>query len=217
METAKIVDEMPDPDEGRGDDQEGENPQGENRILATISDGGPIPIVFVGKQAEVNLEMAPLTAARWLEVILDPEASWSGLLEIALDPGQVKTIASGLANGTLSGEDVAEIHGLLLSIAAGRPWWEVVNIVAVSEEAWGAIGGEMALHGVLPSQVTLAVWLDAAWTLLRRAAAANGQQELSRLVHAIRQKPARESGADMDEAEFLAAAGELRGSLPGVG
>ena len=184
------------------------------RILATIP--GSIDLVFQGNEHSLESRVDDLMADRWLEVLLREDATWQELLGEVLPDQHVVDLADAVVAGLIPTAEVVLVAQNLLTAAAGRPWWETFNILAVAEEAWESIGGELALKGVLPGSVTLGAWLDAAWQLLRQLAGQQGQQSLTQLVSEIKREPFSEGDdGSMDFGAFMTAAGELRGPMPG--
>jgi len=187
-------------------------------ILATIAT--PIRVTFPwdGEALEVFTER--LMADQWLEALLKDELTWGGVLVQVLPDQGMENVVAALLAGSLPAETVTSAGQSLLTVAAGRDWWEVINILAVADETWEALGGELALAGITPERVTLGVWLDAVWLLLRRLWSKHGESELNQLVTEVKRKPVAgdadpEVDGAMDAADFMAAAGELRGRLPG--
>lgn len=186
------------------------------RIIATVQ--ARMVVTFRGRVGSISGSVTDLTADRWLEALLVDDTSWSTLIGDLLPESTVRQLSEWLTSGNIAVDQVAESAKEMLSTAAGRDWWEVFAILAIAEEWWDALGGEMAIKGIVPSQVTIGTWLDAAWLLIRRLAANNGERLLSDIISAVKTKPAEvgaeQEGEEMSFAEFMAAANELRGPLP---
>lgn len=201
------------PPRGRG--AEGEGKAG--CILATIP--SVVPVVIGGESA-FDTYAESLNAARWLEILTSDGVAWHSIIATAIPDEDVILLSNMLISGKISQEEVSSAAKMLLTRISGRNWWEVFGILALAEEAWEHIGGDMAMRGVDPSRVTLGTWLDAAWTLIRRLALQKGQRELDQLVGDVKREPLESGndseGGEMDASEFLAAAGELAGILPGL-
>jgi hypothetical protein len=169
--------------------------------------------------AEVEVEVAgrimvcrAAMADSWLGLLAGDETRWSHILAGSLSWRDVGVLADLSCSGDISPQDIVRAAKDLVSEVAGRPWWEVVNIVAVAEASWDVAGGEMALAGIAPTNVTLGTWLDAAWLLLRKAARSSSEAGYTQLVSQVTSMPVEEVGdGSMDEADFLAASSESLG------
>lgn len=190
-----------------------------SRILATDPCNVAVGIGIRLYLIDVRLEAVPTSA--WIEAVLEDEATWFSILSIALSPDQSASISDKLISGEFSSRDISDAAKYLFGQVSGRSWWKAANIIYLSEEVWEYIGGEMALAGITLQRVSLAVWIDAAWTLIRKLAESRGKNELEELVRSVEEEPSSSynEGSDdveMDPAEFLKAAGELSGIIPGL-
>lgn len=179
-------------------------------------------VVFRGQGTVVEAWIDDLKAANWIEALLvddlGGEVTWTSFLfKVISNADQLADeLPDMLVQGHVTADGVAAAAQEALETAAGRPWWEVINIMSVAAASWDSIGGELALRGILPAQVTLGVWLDAAWLLLRRLAAQKDEQSLDMLITAIKERPRAVNEGDdgeMDLEAFMAAANELPGTL----
>lgn len=186
-------------------------------ILATIPAG--FPVVVRGRSAIFESYADSLNAAQWLDILLSDEVAWHSILTTAIPDEDILTLSDMLISGKISQDEISSATKLLLTRVSGRNWWEVFSIVALAEEAWDYVGGDLALSGIDPSRVTLGAWLDAVWTLIRRLALQKGQRELDQLVRDVKRRPDSETDledGEMEASAFLAAAGELAGTIPGL-
>ncbi len=187
-------------------------------ILATVP--SIVPVTVYGNDCKLNSYVRNVNAAQWLGVLLPKEAAWHSILTSSMPDEDVLLLSRMLISEEVSQKDMSDATKLLLVEISGRNWWEVFNILALAEEAWEYIGGDMATEGMIPSRVTLGSWLDVAWTLIRRLALRKGEQDLDRLVVDVKRPPESElddSDGEMEASAFLSAAGELAGMLPGLG
>lgn len=100
-----------------------------------------------------------MNAAEWLTVLMGEFDAWDIL------PG-------------LCPEDESAIYDLLLSeqipfikfrnacldvigMAAGRPWWYALKLIAVASASWETVGGRLAYRNIKASEIPLGAWLDA--------------------------------------------------------
>lgn len=178
-------------------------------------------VVFRGQGTVVEAWIDELPAAVWLEALLDdPDGgvTWTSFLfKVISNSDQLADeLPDLLVQGHVTADGVATAAQEALEAAAGRPWWEVINIMAVAAASWDSIGGELALRGIFPAQVTLGIWLDAVWLLLRRLAAQKDEQSLDMVIAAVKERPrsvTEHDDGEMDLEEFMAAASELPGTL----
>lgn len=187
-------------------------------ILATVP--SIIPVEICGENCRLKSYVRNINAAQWLEVLLSEGAAWHLILTSLMPDEDVLLLSRMLTSGEISQKDISNATKLLLIEISGRNWWEIFNILALAEEAWEYIGGDMAMGGIIPSRITFGTWLDVAWTLIRRLALKKGERDLDRLVVDVKRPPESElddSDGEMEMSAFLSAAGELAGTLPGVG
>lgn len=189
-----------------------------SRIIATVQ--ARLMVTFGNGDNVIVGEVTDLTADRWLESLLTEETSWPTLVADLVTHKNAILIHDALIDGVISSEEFITAAQEMLAAAGGRPWWETFSILSVAEEWWDVLGGEMAIKGIIPSQVTLGIWLDAVWLLIRRLAAGHSDQLLSDIIEAVQSRPAdlgpQDGDGEMSFSEFMAAANELRGPLPGM-
>lgn len=186
---------------------------------------GPVDITVTAGPATVTIPASP--AAVWLDALLDPDnITISGddattvkaslildrvLLAMA-GSDFVTAVFEAVACGDSEPDALDQVARDMLTEAAGRPWYEVVNLCVVLIASWDSAGGIIALRGLDAGRMSLAAWLDGAYQALREAVAGgkDGGQHLADLERQITREPVMRTGdtteADMDEAEFLAAA-----------
>jgi len=149
-------------------------------------------------------------AEAWIRAIRSHATVTQTVLSLVPDRGMVD-LALLKSETTIQAVDAAARD--LLSVAGGRPWWVVVNIVSVAAASWEHVGGELALRGVRAWEMPLGAWLDAAWATMfsivaKGAAHDEDPGKLDRWRSDMLRRPSGPAGADdggMDEAEFDAA------------
>jgi len=107
----------------------------------------------------------PVPAADWLELLMgDIElfAIFPGLC----DEEDQEYVDDCLKIGTVSVLDIENATLDLIETVSGRPWWVAVRIIQLYESAWGVIGADLIRHGIDPTRISLAAWLDVAWPTL---------------------------------------------------
>lgn len=142
-----------------------------------------------------------LWAADWLEHLMQPVINLDELVFDILDDESVEALRRDLNSGRHEVGDVRGMVKALIEQASGRPWWETINICAVAHASWDVVGGELALNHI-DGRVSLAVWLDAAWLLLRRGVESRSQREA--MIRDVTAQPVdgKPDEMVMDEAEF---------------
>jgi hypothetical protein len=192
--------------------------RGYQKILSTVPGARSTQPVALADGGQWTIKPRSLTAAEWIKILTEDFVAWHRVLAAVLPASQAARLASLLASGDLLADEAVEASQKALESAAGRPWWEVFSILAIAEEAWEGIGGELAIHGANPASLTLGSWLDAVWHLLKKLAAQRGESVLNQMVSDVKRPPLsgeNEENWEMDAAEFMAAASELRGQMLG--
>lgn len=111
-------------------------------------------------------------AFRWLETLLpDPVDLWE-IVPGMLEPSATDAVIEELTQDRMTREDIIDLGWELVSIAAGRPWWEAMNLIHFADDVQygNYVWGRLALHGVDPTRVSLAAWLDAVYGVFTRNA-----------------------------------------------
>lgn len=142
-----------------------------------------------------------LWAADWLEHLMQPEVHLHEMVFDLLDDESVTCLRRDITSGIHVISDVSDMAKALIEQASGRPWWETVNICALTAASWDVIGGELALRRIDPGRTSLAVWLDAVWLLLRRGV---NDKERESMIRDITARPAEGEPDEMamDASEF---------------
>lgn len=109
----------------------------------------------------------PLPASSWLWILLEPSVSLFAIIPGLLEPNAKDHIEGLIIDGAYSHEDLEDLAWELVSIAAGRPWWTVLYLLVNAKHPANleAIQGQLALHGVDASRISLAAWLSAVYTI----------------------------------------------------
>lgn len=107
-------------------------------------------------------------AVDWVEAVLDPDglAIFPGLTEG--DDGEAyEDVITGLARGTMTGQEIAEAARDAVGAAAGRPWWVADRLIrsAMHPDVSAVVHGRLALAGIDLERVSLGAFCDAVYAL----------------------------------------------------
>lgn len=157
-------------------------------------------------------ELLPSDAALWLEAMTCPDVTFVSILDDVLTPRSAEQLRHNMATGHLAVRDVEAACKQAIEQATGRPWWVVLNILAVTEASWDTIGGEMAARGIFPNDISIGAWLDAAWWIIRYRAMKNSEASHDQIVSAVEAMPTSEMTDEtmtMSFDEYMQAASTL--------
>jgi hypothetical protein len=111
-------------------------------------------------------QVPPRPASEWFVAILGEEP-------LPLIPGLMDVAASDRIGELLLDDEIdvdllVTRHRELLTIAAGRSWWEADRLIRSAGESWHIIGGELTRLGVDLDKVSLAAALNAIYVICVR-------------------------------------------------
>lgn len=88
----------------------------------------------------------------------------AGVMSVCMadDPGGEYRLRLAIDDGAVSVASVAEAGRRLFAAAAGVDWW-VAERIAVQSLSPSGVGGELYLRGMRPGEVSLPMWLGAAY------------------------------------------------------
>jgi hypothetical protein len=111
--------------------------------------------------------LAARPASVWLKVLLPDQVPLESILPGWTGGGARRHIFWSLARGELTHGDWNDMAMEILEQAAGRKWWQAVNLIVGMKDAdnWTTIFGGLMLRGVDADTISLAAWLDAAMAL----------------------------------------------------
>lgn len=113
----------------------------------------------------------PLTADRWLELLVRDEISlWSilpGLLEEEDAAGHFQDV---MVTGVVSRDQYEELVWDVVGVAAGREWFTAIYLLgnAIDPTHGDFVRGELVLAGVDASRISLAAFLDVIYFIFAR-------------------------------------------------
>lgn len=111
-------------------------------------------------------------AVIWLDALTGPTAS-TDIIPGLLEPDSHTVPAQEWLEIALIGDaftvaDYAALYDEVMDIAAARPRWTTERIISIAaDEVWGDyIRGQIVLHHLDATKVSLAAWLDGVYALL---------------------------------------------------
>lgn len=106
-------------------------------------------------------------AGEWLEVLLDGEARLDVIIPGWTGRRSRTHLYRSILSGAFTRKDWDQLILEVLGIAAGRPWWQAMNLINGMKDPanWKMIFGHLLLRGLDPEAVSLAGWLDATYAL----------------------------------------------------
>lgn len=133
----------------------------------------PINVRVGGK----TISVPALSAADWLDHLMrvDDTLFLDDIFPGLLTEADHDMVMDAYFEGKIQPQDLEDIGFRVIEAASGRHWWVAMRIISVVRENWDTIGGEFALQGVNPSNLSLAGWLDAATLLLIRGMGDNNK------------------------------------------
>jgi CubicO group peptidase (beta-lactamase class C family) len=106
------------------------------------------------------------SAADWIEAML--AGGMNRIIPGWLVDGQ-RELMDQLLDGTIEDEDLNEATLEALTVAGGRPYWWIANMVGMASSTntfWGILNGRLLLGGVHASAVSLSAWIDALYSCM---------------------------------------------------
>lgn len=131
-------------------------------LLASLKPWSIEDIVIVDR----TYRIPALPAVDWLAILLDEQVSLFAITGL-LEPDANEDIELHILNDAYSYEEWEELVWELVAIAAGRPWWTTLYLIGNAKSATNVdmVKGELALHGVDATRISLSSWLDAVYRI----------------------------------------------------
>ena len=112
----------------------------------------PWPVTFTHRGKDYTIPA--LSAAEWLRVLMDPEATFDNVfLELLPEPMDL------LFDEEL---DLVELGHGVISEVCGRPWYIAIRLVYLVHDSWNVLGADMLRRGIRPTDYSISGWLDVA-------------------------------------------------------
>lgn len=160
----------------------------------------------------VRLSWPYANAETWLARMAD--AQWATEILSSMDAVSYDAMLEALLTEQLVRDDLRQVLNQAMGAAGGRPWWEVQRLTGGVLAQDGKLMGRLALAGVQPATMSLAVYLAAAWAAITQgltgADLMKAEAELMAPPPEITLEEAR--GLEMSTTQIVST---LRG-LPGV-
>lgn len=160
----------------------------------------PIEDIWIGHQV---YRIPAMPASKWLWILLEPDVSLFAIVPGLLEPDAVEHVEDLIIDGSYSREELEDLAWEIVSVAAGRPWWTVLYLLMNAKAVTNSdiVQGELAMHGVDASSMSLAAWLSAVYMVFAKGMDPQKKQQfdlsLARPMPGLRVKsdPARNRAA----------------------
>lgn len=135
-----------------------------------------------------SYEVPALPASAWLTILLDEPVSLFAVVPGLLQPSADEELEELILAGRYSRDELEELVWELVSIAAGRPWWTTLYLLGNAKHPQNVdrVKGELTLHGVDATRISLAAWLDAVYVIFTNG---KDQQERQKFDIALTRPP----------------------------
>jgi hypothetical protein len=148
-------------------------------LLASLKPWSIEDIVIVDK----TYRIPALAAVGWLEILLDDQVSLFAITGL-LEPDANADIEEHILNGRYQRDEWEQLTWELVAIAAGRPWWTTLYLIGNAKHVNNvdAVKGELALHGVDATKISLSSWLDAVYRIFTQHMKQEDRQKFDLLL-----------------------------------
>lgn len=104
----------------------------------------------------------------WLALLWDDNLSLDTVFPMLCGPAATDWVDLGVEDGSVDPEDVLNVALEIIGAVSGHDWWFTLRLVAAVKAAWGRLGGELILHGLMAPGQGLAAWVDGVFALCLR-------------------------------------------------
>lgn len=127
----------------------------------------PIEDIWIGDKV---YRIPPMSASQWLWILLEPSVSLFAIVPGLLEPDAKEHVEGLILDGQYSHEELEDLAWEIVSIAAGRPWWTALYLLVNAKHGNNleTVQGELALHAVDASKMSLSSWLSAVYVIFAR-------------------------------------------------
>ena len=148
-------------------------------LLASLKPWSIEDIVIVDR----TYRIPPLPAVDWLTILLDEQVSLFAVTAL-LEPDANEDIEEHMLCGRYGRDDLEELTWELVAIAAGRPWWTTLYLIGNVKHVSNVdqVKGELALHGVDATRISLSSWLDAVYRIFTQHMKPEDRQKFDLLL-----------------------------------
>lgn len=107
------------------------------------------------------------TADVWLEILLADEVSLHSIIPGLLEPDAGEHFEELIFAGAMQRGEWEELMWDLVGLAAGRDWWTALYLIGNAKyiNNLDYVRGQLALHHIDATRISLAAWLDAVYAI----------------------------------------------------
>jgi hypothetical protein len=148
-------------------------------LLASLKPWSIEDIVVIDR----TYRIPALPAVDWLTILLDQEVSLFAVTRL-LEPDASEDIEEHILCGRYTREEWEQLTWELVGIAAGRPWWTTLYLIGNAKHVNNVetVKGELALHGVDATKISLSSWLDAVYRIFTQNMKPEDRQKFDLLL-----------------------------------
>jgi hypothetical protein len=99
-----------------------------------------------------------MDAVEWIVHLEGPHPDLYAIFPTKAGLAAVEHVEDALWEGRATTEDVGEVGLAAIALAADRPWWVVLKLLAAARESWSIV------HVNKATGMSLAGWLDEVWS-----------------------------------------------------
>ena len=114
------------------------------------------PVTVEFEQARYTVPA--MDAVEWIAILDGPEPDVYEIFPMLAGRDAVVHVEEALWEARVSIDQIAELGRAVISTAADRPWYEVMNLLGAVKEAWSIV------HVNAAAGMSLAGWLDEVWS-----------------------------------------------------
>ena len=124
-----------------------------------------------------------LPAVEWLTILLDDHVSLFAITGL-LEPDANEAIEEHILADRYTRTEWEQLTWELVAIAAGRPWWTTLYLLGNAKHVNNVdtVKGELALHGVDATKISLSSWLDAVYRIFTQHMTSEDRQKFDLLL-----------------------------------
>lgn len=155
-------------------------------------------------QVEVRFEdrvyvLPAMDAVDWIVHIDGPTPDLYEIFPVLAGQDAIAHVEEALWEERVSADDVGQLGLDALAVAADRPWWVALRIIAAAKTNWEYVHTNQAVG------MSLAGWLDEIWSKIMERIDPKRKQAWIAEVEQVPKGVAHEVDFDAEEAAFMAA------------
>lgn len=143
----------------------------------------PYPIEDIGIGGQ-TFRIPAYSADRWLEALLQDRVRLTDIIPGMLEPDAEDAVTEALIDGTLTREELENLVWEVVAIASGREWWSTLMLIgnAKHPQYVDHIRGQLALHRIDATKMSLAAWVDAIYAIFTQNMGAEDRQKFQTML-----------------------------------